>query len=510
MNSSARRCFRALSRYRVGCGQPHIVNSTAFSRQYVTGARQWSTPLAKKLAEAIDTTGPIPVATYMRQCLTSTDGGYYTTKQADSDQFGRQGDFITSPEISQVFGELVGIWIVAECLSQRHATGGIQLIELGPGRGTLMDDLLRTVRQFKPIADRIESIYMVEASPPLREKQQRLLCDSQDVKETEAGFEGISKHLPGAKIVWCDQLKDVPKDANRMPFIVAHEFFDALPIHVFKSIAPDEKASSIITTNNPHAPSLKKPNDWRELLVSPIANPSKLKMSPSGQSQTERDDFPEFQLSPANASTPHSMLLPETSLRYQRLKTMTGSVVEISPESLSLAAEIAMRIGGGPASSPTSKRSTHKAASTFHKTPSGGALILDYGPLSTIPANTLRGIRSHQLVSPFSKAGLTDLSIDVDFTAIAEAAINASEGVEVHGPVDQALWLETIGGRSRVDALVRGADEEKKSRIEGAWKRLVDRGPTGMGQLYKAMAVLPCLPGMEGRRPIGFGGDVVI
>ena len=79
----------------------------------------------------------------MRQCLTAEDGGYYTRQTAGHDQFGAKGDFITSPEISQVFGELVGIWLYAEWLAQSRKEEGVQIIEVGPGRGTLMDDVLR-------------------------------------------------------------------------------------------------------------------------------------------------------------------------------------------------------------------------------------------------------------------------------------------------------------------------------------------------------------------------------
>jgi NADH dehydrogenase [ubiquinone] 1 alpha subcomplex assembly factor 7 len=80
----------------------------------------------------------------MRQCLTSPDGGYYTQTHADGrDPFGKSGDFITGPEISQVFGELVGLWVIAEWMAQGRKSSGIQLVELGPGRGTLMDDMLR-------------------------------------------------------------------------------------------------------------------------------------------------------------------------------------------------------------------------------------------------------------------------------------------------------------------------------------------------------------------------------
>jgi SAM-dependent MidA family methyltransferase len=81
----------------------------------------------------------------MRQVLTNPDAGYYTTpsSQSGTEVFGKKGDFVTSPEISQVFGELVGIWTIAEWMAQGRPRSGVELIEVGPGKGTLMDDILR-------------------------------------------------------------------------------------------------------------------------------------------------------------------------------------------------------------------------------------------------------------------------------------------------------------------------------------------------------------------------------
>lgn len=79
----------------------------------------------------------------MRQALTNPDGGYYANRDGTTEVFGQKGDFVTSPEITQVFGELVGIWTVAEWIAQGRKSSGVELIEVGPGKGTLMADMLR-------------------------------------------------------------------------------------------------------------------------------------------------------------------------------------------------------------------------------------------------------------------------------------------------------------------------------------------------------------------------------
>lgn len=254
------------------------------------------------------------------------------------------------------------------------------------------------------------------------------------------------------------------------------------------------------------------------MVVTPIQSSSTITTlrTDSKDKRSERD--PEFQLSVAKASTPNSLVLPTLSQRYKDLLSSPNSVIEICPESHAYVADFARRIGGFSESSirnafigaaPTNQPSHSQRAPIKKTNPSGAALILDYGPKDTIPTSTLRGIRNHALVSPFSSPGRVDLSADVDFTALAEAALAVSEGIEVHGPVEQGYWLQRMGVNARADMIcdsLKGSEaEEGRKRIRGGVERLVERGgPGGMGRIYKALAIVP---ERSGRRPAGFDGN---
>ena len=150
----------------------------------------------------------------MRQCLTSELGGYYTrTPTAGEDQFGTKGDFVTSPEISQVFGELIGIWLYAEWLAQGRKEK-VQIIEVGPGRGTLMDDVLRTLASFKRMTSCIEAIYLVEASPHLQKQQALRLAGTEELEKSEVGWRAKCKYFPSCDIQWCEDIRFVPKGTS--------------------------------------------------------------------------------------------------------------------------------------------------------------------------------------------------------------------------------------------------------------------------------------------------------
>lgn len=117
------------------------------------------TPLVHLLRTMIEVKGPLSVAEFMSRALSHPEHGYYMKR----DVFGRQGDFTTAPEISQMFGELVGVWCVATW-QQMGSPAAMQIVELGPGRGSLMSDFLRAARSFPPFYKALD-IHMVEISP---------------------------------------------------------------------------------------------------------------------------------------------------------------------------------------------------------------------------------------------------------------------------------------------------------------------------------------------------------
>ena len=153
------------------------------------------------LSERIKSTGQIPVSEFMAEALANPEHGYYMGR----DPFGMAGDFTTAPEISQMFGELIGLW----CALVWQSMGSPQrlvLAEIGPGRGTLMVDLLRAAKALPPFASALD-VHLIETSPALRNRQTQALADS--------------------KVTWHERFEDLPDGPL---VLVANELFDALPI----------------------------------------------------------------------------------------------------------------------------------------------------------------------------------------------------------------------------------------------------------------------------------------
>lgn len=165
------------------------------------------TRLKQRIADQISALGPIPVNEYMALCLFDPSDGYYTTREP----FGTEGDFTTAPEISQMFGELVAVWLY-QAWQAIGRPMPVTLAEIGPGRGTLMKDMLRTLSRLDLAFTKAASFAMIETSPRLTKIQKKTLEGSAATPD------------------WHESIDTLPKAPL---LIVGNELFDAIPIRQF-------------------------------------------------------------------------------------------------------------------------------------------------------------------------------------------------------------------------------------------------------------------------------------
>lgn len=186
----------------------------------------------------------MPVWRYMELCLTHPKHGYYVSR----DPLGREGDFITSPEVSQMFGELIGLWAAAAWNSM-GTPAQVNLIELGPGNGTMMSDALRAIRVLPPFFEAAD-IHLVEINPVLREKQKKALANRKDA-------------------TWHNSFDSVP---NGPSIIFANEYFDVLPIHqmVRKSTGWHERTVELDTNGKLIYGAMPEPTPQFDVLLPPL------------------------------------------------------------------------------------------------------------------------------------------------------------------------------------------------------------------------------------------------
>jgi NADH dehydrogenase [ubiquinone] 1 alpha subcomplex assembly factor 7 len=353
--------------------------------------------LKAELIRLIREEGPLNVSRYMALCLGHPRHGYYMTR----DPFGAQGDFTTAPEISQMFGELLGLWAGA-VWQMMGKPKSLRLVELGPGRGTLMADMLRAARIVRGFREALD-VHLVEISPVLRQAQHQSLAGA----AAPSWHDGIETALDGPVIV------------------VANEFLDALPLDQF----------------------VKTGDGWRERLVG-------------------LDAGGELAFGLAGA--------PETSLT---MAAPEGSVIEQPSAALAIVATV----------------SRHLA---FH---GGAALFIDYGSARSGFGDTLQAVRRQRHVDVLAEPGEADLTVHVDFERMAQAARRS--GAATHGPATQREVLLALGLAERAQALCAKARPEQAEVIRGAFERLTATGATGMGELFKVLALshpgLPPLPGFD-------------
>jgi NADH dehydrogenase [ubiquinone] 1 alpha subcomplex assembly factor 7 len=201
-------------------------------------------PLQAEIHKLIQSSGPMPVWRYMKLCLTHPEHGYYVSR----DPLGREGDFTTAPEVSQMFGELLGLW-TASVWKAIGSPPTLNLVELGPGRGTMMADALRAVRVLPPLYQSIH-IHLVEVNPVLREKQRATLSGARNV-------------------TWHDHIDEVPDGPS---VILANEYFDVLPIHqvVRREAGWHERVVNLDDDGKLYFSALDEPIPRFEVLLPPL------------------------------------------------------------------------------------------------------------------------------------------------------------------------------------------------------------------------------------------------
>jgi SAM-dependent MidA family methyltransferase len=391
------------------------------------------TPLAERIAALIRQNGPMGVGDYMALCLGDPEHGYYMRREP----FGRAGDFITAPEVSQIFGELIGAWAIA-AWEAMGAPERLALVELGPGRGTLMKDVLRVAR-LRPAFLAAARIHLVEASPRLRAIQRDTLA--------------------AAPVTWHGHVEELP-DAPTI--LIANEFFDALPIRQFVRTATGWAERMIGLGDDgrlafglmPLKDADARPLPGGERAFPPAEPQARLEERGEGAASSRYGPFP-------SSSPPHPVPLPTG----ERGRGDEGDafIVEFSSASTAIASALAARLA----------RNT------------GAALIIDYGYEGPAAGDTLQAVARHRYVPPLESPGEADLTAHVDFAALADAARAA--GALPRSLLTQGEFLARLGLEARAATLKRGKDPATVAAIDSAVARLA--GPEAMGNLFKVLAI---------------------
>lgn len=500
-----------------------------------------ATPLSNELIAYMAVRGrPLTVAEFMRQALTHPKHGYYTnpTKpdtvefrasyvgttpsneekkdntinedDADDDLWdtddittnttpdnyiiGKKGDFVTAPEVSQVFGECLSVWFI----TQYETLGSpkeIQFVEVGPGKGTLIQDILRSLcTSFRQkMGSSISKVHLVEASHAMQQEQRRKLealdldhvrfvfepftnGDSSDHTNNHSEEKAATIESPmddGKQVIavhWHATFSSflaMSSDEPLPSFLVCQEFIDALPVHAF------EKTS----------------NGWRERMVDvsvaedndPVTaqdndpdSPFTTKEVPDANETIEAEKKTRLRIVLSPNITPACKTLlhvdPETGL-MQGDDSPIGQVCEVCPEGILLVQDIA----------------------TLLKVNGGAALIVDYGQEGS--TDSLRGFSRHKQVNFLCSPGQVDVTADVDFEALRRS-VNESvtdvtniKSVFAFGPVTQAKFLASMGIVERVLALIEDENttDDEAEDLYFALERLLL--PEQMGERYKVLAI---------------------
>lgn len=354
-------------------------------------------------------------------------------------------DFTTAPEITQAFGECLGAWAAAAWM-QMGRPDQVTLAEAGPGRGTLMADLLRAAGQVAPGFRAALRVHLVESSARLRAVQ--------------------AERLSGAGPVFHERLATLPDGPL---ILLGNEWLDALPIRQF----------------------VRRDGAWRERLVAAapgggLATEARAARD-AGAPAAHGPDPGSASHRPATGADSPGTATAQPAPRASRLveappdpapplpaDAPDGAIAEICEPARAAVSALAARLAHAP----------------------GVALFLDYGPAESGFGDSLQAMRAGRAADPFGRDP-ADLTAHVDFAALAAAA--RASGAAAHGPMPQGLFLQRIGLATRA-AMLAAADGPRGARHLAAAARLT--APEAMGRLFKALALAsPALPPPPGFEP---------
>ena len=413
--------------------------------------------LKERLKAQIAATGPLTVAQYMTACLFDPEGGYYATRP----RLGADGDFITAPMVSQMFGELLGLW-AAQAWSGLGSPAPVRLVEVGPGDGTLMLDALRAARAAPGFLDAIELV-LVEVSEPLRAMQAERLADAP------------------VKPRWIANLSELPEGPPVI--LIANEVLDCLPARQFM-VTGEGWSERVVGLN--HKGDLTfgalPPRGGEERSAKPsdrqrFVDRSDERRSVSdgragwvGGGPAEPTQMAQVGAAPIG-DRPRSA--PDAPPPLP-LPPREGGIVEVSAAQQAFGAVVGEMV----------KRDT------------GAALLIDYGRDAPGYGDTLQALKCHHKVDPLASPGEADLTVHADFPAVLAAAREA--GAAATPILAQGNFLRRLGIDQRAAALAR-ARPDKTETISRQLQRLV--GDREMGRLFKAAAIhwpaSPVPPGFE-------------
>ena len=431
--------------------------------------------LAKDLKTYIKLKGPISLHDYIAQALNHPLYGYY---QHQNEKIGTHGDFITSPEITQLFGEMIAIW----CISVWQSLGSpkaINIVELGPGKGTMMQDIIRIASQFNDFKSSI-NIHLVELSPTMRAKQREALgCNKIEVTPNNDNKVDTSITKDGIPVTWYSFLDQVPKDGDTPFLILGHEFLDAFPVHQFAytKFGWREKLVDIDDSDDSkyHFRIVLSPNETpaiKTILGDKQHKKNDMKVDIKRDQKDILEDLKRDKSNDNNNDDNNSSILKSYTGYHPELKE--GDEIEISPLSLATVEDIARIISKN----------------------NGAALIMDYGENFT-QGDSIRAFKKHTQVHFLSEPGKVDITTDVDFKACSISA--KKKKVQVFGATQQGEFLMRMGIVERLEQLfaLDSTTDEQANQLMEAMKRLVT--DEAMGKRFKVLGIanegIPPLPG---------------